>query len=150
LLLLQKSSIEGSRFFNLFSNGAAQTAHVTFRLHVNLQGGDGMIRVQILERPGADLFSALKAAMRGGDLRTFSLEKRGWKVVHERYPGWMNWSHGQGAITCEILSPQKPAGEWQFLGALVGRLADKYARQVESINIQLPPPTSHIGRKRKK
>lgn len=108
-----------------------------------------MLRVQILERPDSDLFKTLKRAMRGGDLRTFSLEKRGWKVVHQRYPGWMNWSYGQGAITCEILSPRKPEGEWQFLGALVGRLADKYTDRVESINVQLSPPPA-ATRKRKK
>jgi hypothetical protein len=109
-----------------------------------------MIRVQILERPGAELFLTLKRAMRGGDLRTFSLEKRGRKVVHQRYSGWMNWSSGQGAITCEILSPRKPQGEWQFLGALVGRLADKFADRVESIHIQPSPPLSATGKRGRK
>jgi hypothetical protein len=109
-----------------------------------------MIRVQIVERPGSDLFSLLKTELRDGDLRTFSLEKRGWKVVHDRYPGWMNWSCGQGAISCEILSPQKPESEWQFLSALVGRLAHKYDAYVESINIQLSPSAASVKRKRKK
>jgi hypothetical protein len=109
-----------------------------------------MIRVQIVERPGSDLFAVLKSAMRDGDLRTFSLEKRGWKVVHDRYPGWMNWSSGHGAISCEIRSPQKPDSEWQFLSALVGRLAHKYNAAVLSINIQLEPsPVAVKKRKRK-
>jgi hypothetical protein len=99
-----------------------------------------MIRVQITERPGADLFATLRRAMRGGTLRTFSLERRGSRVVHQRYPGWMNWSHTQGAITCEILSPRKREGEWQLLSSFVGRLADKFADRVESIHIQLTPP----------
>jgi hypothetical protein len=110
-----------------------------------------MIRVQIVERPEGQLFATLKRAMRGGDLRTFSLEKRGRKVVHQRYPGWMNWSYGEGAITCEILSPHKAQGEWQFLGALVGRLADKFADRVESIHIQpSPPPPAPPTRRRKR
>jgi hypothetical protein len=109
-----------------------------------------MIRVQIIERPGVDLFRALKTAMRTGDLRTFSLEKRGRKVVHERYPGWMNWSCGAGAITCEILSPQKPGSEWQILSALVGRLAHKYADRVESVNIQLASPSIERRARRRK
>jgi len=79
-----------------------------------------MIRVQIIERSGSEVFSVLKSAMRVGDLRTFSLQKRERKVVHERYPGWMNWSSSEGVISCEILSPQKPDSEWQFLSALVG------------------------------
>jgi hypothetical protein len=97
-----------------------------------------MIRLQIIERPGSKLFLVLKKAMRTGDLRTFSLRKRGWKVVHDRYPGWMNWSSGEGVISCEILSPKKPDSEWQILSALIGRLAQRYARSVESVNIQLP------------
>ncbi len=109
-----------------------------------------MIRVQVIERPGTDLFAALKEAMRSGDLRTFSLQKRGWKVVHERYPGWMNWSYGQGSITCEILSPRKPGSEWQLLSALVGRLAHKYADRVESVNIQLSPPPTVAATRRSK
>jgi len=101
-----------------------------------------VIRVQVVERPGTDLFAELKKAMRTGDLRTFSLQKRGRKVVHERYPGWLNWSYGQGAITCEVLSPRKRGAEWQLLSALVGRLAHKYADRVESVNIQLAQPPS--------
>ena len=101
-----------------------------------------MIRIQILERPGAELFATLRRAMRGGALRTFSLAKRGTRVVHQRYPGWMNWSHTQGAITCEIVSGRKPEGEWQLLSAFIGRLADKFADRVESIHIQLSAPAS--------
>jgi hypothetical protein len=99
-----------------------------------------MIRLQIVERPGSKLFHILKKAMRAGDLRTFSLQKRGWKVVHDKYPGWMNWSYGEGVISCEILSPKKQGAEWQILSALVGRLAQRYADRVESINIQLAAP----------
>ena len=107
-----------------------------------------MIRVQILERPGTDLYATLKRAMRSGTLRTFSLAKRGSRVVHQRYPGWMNWSHAQGAITCEILSPRKREGEWQLLSSFVGRLADKFADRVESIHIQLSsPPSAPVRRK---
>jgi hypothetical protein len=109
-----------------------------------------MIRVQILERPGTELFATLRRAMRGGALRTFSLAKRGSRVVHQRYPGWMNWSHAQGAITCEILSPHKREGEWQLLSAFVGRLADKFADRVESIHIQPSPPASAPAKRNRK
>lgn len=109
-----------------------------------------MIRVQILERPGAELFATLKRAMRGGTLRTFSLARRGTRVVHQRYPGWINWSHVQGAITCEILSPRKREGEWQLLSSLVGRLADKFADRVESIHIQPSPPAIAPPKRKKR
>jgi hypothetical protein len=109
-----------------------------------------MIRLQIVERPGEDLFPTLKEAMRSGDLRTFSLQKRGWKVVHEKYPGWINWSYGQGVITCEILSPRKLGSEWQLLSAFVGRLSHKFASRVESMNIQLTPPEEAKPKRRRR
>jgi hypothetical protein len=108
------------------------------------------IRVQIIERPGSDLFGVLKAAMREGDLRTFSLVNRGRKVVHSTSPGWMNWSYSEGIVTCEILSPQRPDSEWQFLRAWIGRLADKYSDIVESINVQLSPHDLAHPAKRKR
>lgn len=95
-----------------------------------------MVRVQIVEKEGADLFETLKAAMREGDLRTFYLEKRGRKVTHGNAPGWINWDARMGVITCEILSPQKPGREWQILSNLIGRLADRYPDLVHSINIE--------------
>lgn len=111
-----------------------------------------MIRLQIVERPGSKLFRVLSKAMRTGDLRTFSLEKRGRKVVHEKYPGWMNWSYGQGAITCEILSLKKGGAEWQILSALVGRLAQRYPGAVESMHIQFEAPdgATHDKRSRRR
>jgi hypothetical protein len=106
-----------------------------------------MIRLQIVERPGSSLFRLLKRAMRTGDLRTFSLQKRGRKVVHEKYPGWMNWSHGEGVISCTILSKKAGNAEWQILSALVGRLAQRYPDSVQSIHIQLPAGERGRGRK---
>jgi hypothetical protein len=118
-----------------------------------------MIRMQIVERPGADLFKALKRAIRSKDLRTFALEKHGARVVHVRSPGVMNWVSAPGVIACEIRSaarrgPKTEEGkEWQFLSNLVGRLADRYPALVESINIQLeapaPPPAARKKRRRK-
>jgi hypothetical protein len=99
-----------------------------------------VIRLQIVERPGADLFAALKEAMRTKELRTFILQKRGKRVVHARYPGWIAWSAGEGVIDCEIRSPYQPDAEWQILGAFVGRLAHKYADRVQSLQIWLQPP----------
>ena len=111
-----------------------------------------MIRLQIVEASGAKLYGALKSAMRSGELRTFSLQKRGRKVVHQRYPGWMNWSHADDVITCEVLSPRKPGTEWQFLSAFVGRLADRFSDSIESISIEFPGPgpARKAGRGRRK
>jgi hypothetical protein len=113
-----------------------------------------MIRLQIVERHGADLYRSLVRAMRSGELRTFNVARRGRKVTHANpgYSGWINWSASGGAITCEVLSPRKPGTEWRLLSALVGRLADKYAEQVHSINVQFPaaPVARTTGRKRRK
>jgi hypothetical protein len=95
-----------------------------------------MIRLQIVERPGANLRRKLLAAVRSGELRTFKSEKRGQKILHITHPGWMNWSSSAGVITAEIKTPRRPGEEWKLLGALVGRLADRYADDVHSIHIQ--------------
>jgi hypothetical protein len=50
----------------------------------------------------------------------------------------MNWSYAEGVIICEVLSPHKPGNEWKLLSALMGRLADKYAEHIHSVNIQFP------------
>lgn len=99
-----------------------------------------MIRFQIIERPGAELYKVLVSAMRDGDLRTFVVKKRGRKVQHINlsYPGWMNWSTAEGVIGCEVISPQKPGREWQLFSAFVGRLADRYADRIVAINVQFP------------
>ena len=97
-----------------------------------------MIRLQIIEKNGAKLHKKLKDAMSSGELRTFEIQKKGKKVSHKnkKYPGWMNWSSSYGVINCEILSPQKPGEEWKLLSAFVGRLSDKYSKEIHSINIQ--------------
>jgi hypothetical protein len=97
-----------------------------------------MIRLQIIEKKNAKLFKKLKTAMSTGTLKTFNVQKRGRKVTHTNpnYPGWMNWNSSLGIINCEILSPQKPGKEWNFLSAFIGRIADKYVQDVQSINIQ--------------
>ncbi len=106
-----------------------------------------MIRIQIVEREGAQLFEALKGAMRSGDLRTFKLHKRGRKVTHmaKDYHGWMNWDSRMGVVTCEILSPHKPGQEWKILSSFVGRLADRYAGRIHGIGIQF---SDEVGKKR--
>ncbi len=96
-----------------------------------------MIRLQIVERPGTKLFSVLKRAIRSKELRTFTLERRGTRVVHVRSPGYMSWTDAEGVIACEIRTPRDEGKEWQLLTNVVGRLADRYAGMVESINIQL-------------
>jgi len=111
-----------------------------------------MIRLQIVERPGSRLFSVLKKAIRSKDLRTFSLEKGGKRVVHIRSPGYMNWVEVDGLIACEIRTPRDEGKEWQLLTAVVGRLADRFPAAVESINIQLiaPPPEPVKKRRRRR
>ncbi len=97
-----------------------------------------MIKFQIVELQGSNLYKTLIDAMRSGKLRTFSTTKRGRKVTHTNinYPGWINWSYDNGVITCEVISPRKPGSEWKLLSAMIGRLADKYADSIHSINIQ--------------
>ncbi len=112
-----------------------------------------MIRMQIVEQPGAFLHRELLRAIRTKSLQTFFLEKRGKKVRHVSvdYPGWMNWSSSDGVITCEILSPRKPGTEWRFFHAFLDRLASRYASSVHSISVQFPagaePPVRRRRRK---
>ena len=115
-----------------------------------------MIRFQIVEHNGAGLHRKLLDYMRSGELQTFSSSKRGRKISHVKYPGWINWSNSDGAITCEVLSPRKPNEEWQLMHAFLGRLAARFAPSIIAINIQFPmdsetpknPPTKRRGVKK--
>jgi hypothetical protein len=111
-----------------------------------------VIRFQIIERSGAHLHRTLLDAMRSGALQTFSTTKRGRKVSHAKYPGWMNWSVSDGVITCEVLSPRKPRDEWKLLHAFLGRLADRFGQSIVAINIQfpLPEPSGSVARIRRR
>jgi hypothetical protein len=111
-----------------------------------------MIRLQIVERPGADLFRLLKRAIRSKDLRTFTLERKGARVVHVRSPGYMNWAPSPGVIACAIKSPKEQGKEWQLLSAVIGRLADRFPAYVAGVNIQLdaPPPAPTKRKRRRK
>lgn len=97
-----------------------------------------MIRFHIVERPGAELQRTLIEAMRAGKMRTFIALKRGRKIEHRTYPGWMNWSSAEGVISCSVISPQKPGQEWQLFSAFLGRLADRYADRIVAIDVQFP------------
>ena len=112
-----------------------------------------MIKMQIIEVSGASLHAKLVAAMHSGSLRTFFLKKRGKRVLHTAMstPGWMKWAHDDGVITCSVFSPKKPGMEWKFFSAFVGRLADRFADEIQSINVQFPtePPPAKVERKRK-
>jgi hypothetical protein len=107
-----------------------------------------MIRFQIFERSGANLHKTLVDAMRAGELRTFEATRRGRRIQHKNlsYPGWMNWSVHDGMINCEVISPRKPGREWQFFSAFLGRLADRYAEDIVSINIQFPNSSAESAR----
>ncbi len=102
-----------------------------------------MIRFHIVERPGADLQRTLIGAMRAGELRTFKALKRGRKIEHTTYPGWMNWSSAEGVVSCAVLSPRKPGQEWQLFSAFLGRLADRYADRIVAIDVQFPDATAN-------
>ncbi len=95
-----------------------------------------MIQFQIVESVGADLYRSLLDYMKSGSLQTFSASKRGRKISHIKYPGWINWSNSEGVITCEVLSPRKPDNEWQLMHAFLGRLAARFAPSILAINIQ--------------
>jgi hypothetical protein len=97
-----------------------------------------MIHFQIVEHSGADLYRSLQSSMRSKALQTFSLSKRGRRVSHVKYPGWIKWSNSEGVITCEVLSPHKPDNEWQLMHAFLGRLAARFASSIVAINIQFP------------
>jgi hypothetical protein len=97
-----------------------------------------MIRFQVVEHYGAGLYRELLALMRSGALQTFSASKRGRKLSHVKYPGWINWTNSEGTITCEVLSPRRPNEEWQLMHAFLGRLAARFAASIIAINIQFP------------
>jgi hypothetical protein len=105
-----------------------------------------MIQFQIIEHFGADLYRSLLDSMRSGALQTFSASKRGRKISHVKYPGWINWSNSEGVITCEVLSPHKPANEWQLMHAFLGRLAARFAPRIVAINIQFPGSNATVKR----
>lgn len=110
-----------------------------------------MNRFQIIERTGANLHKTLIEAMRAGELRTFEATRRGRRIQHKNlsYPGWMNWSVGDGIINCEIIGPRKPGREWQLFSAFLGRLADRYADRIVAINVQFPGSTAEPNRAKK-
>ncbi len=109
-----------------------------------------MIRFQIVEREGVDLYRTLLQAMREGELRTLHAKNRGQKVVHARYPGWIRWSHARGVITCKVISPNKPGSEWQLFSAVLGRLAHRYSDSIAGIQVQFPATSSTWKRKRRR
>jgi hypothetical protein len=109
-----------------------------------------MIRIQIIERDGAHLHRRLLDAMRDGILRTFDARKRGRQVHHISSPGWMNWTHADGVIQCEVLSPRKPGAEWQLFSKFLGRLADRYADSIDAINVQFPAAARAAPARRKR
>jgi len=111
-----------------------------------------MIRLQIVERHGVNLYRTLIHAMRSGSLRTFMVTRRGRKVTHRNpgYSGWINWSYAEGVVSCEVQSPRKPGTEWRLVSALVGRLADKFADRVHSISIQFPDASVVKNRPRRR
>jgi hypothetical protein len=103
-----------------------------------------MIRFHIVEHPGANLQRELIAAMRAGALRTFKALKRGRKIEHITYPGWMNWNAADGVISCTVLSPRKPGQEWQLFSAFLGRLAARYADSIAAIEVQFPDAPARV------
>lgn len=101
-----------------------------------------MICFQVIERRGANLYQVLRGAMRSKELRTFYLAMHGRRVCHTNpsYSGWMRWSHADGVITCQVVSPRQPGTEWRLFSAFVGRLADRFADLIQCVNIQFNGP----------
>ena len=97
-----------------------------------------MIRLQIFEHYGAGLHRHLLRYMRSGELQMFYSSKRGRKISHVKYPGWINGANSDGAINCEVLSPRKPNEEWQLMHAFQGRLAAPFAPSIIATNTQFP------------
>lgn len=87
--------------------------------------------------------------MREGQLRTLHVRQRGRKVVHERYPGWISWSHSQGVIDCKVFGAKQPGSEWQLFSALLGRLADRYAASIAGIGIEFPRTKTGAGKRKR-
>lgn len=110
-----------------------------------------MIRFQVIERRGANLYQVLRGAMRSKELRTFYLTMRGRRVSHANpsYSGWMRWSHADGVITCQVVSPRQPGTEWRLFSAFVGRLADRFADLIQCVNIQFEGPSRKSAERRK-
>ena len=110
-----------------------------------------MIRVEIFERKGAQLYKTLVGDMRSGELRTFTAKDRGRTVQHTRYPGRLKWSPGEGVISGSVRAPGPAGSEWQLLSAFVGRLSHRYGDRIHSINIEFPVSArAKPARKRKK
>jgi len=109
-----------------------------------------MIRFQIVDRDSGQLYRTLVTAMREGQLHTLHLAKRGRRVVHERYPGWITWSHARGVIDCEVHSPRPAGSEWQLFSAVLGRLAHKYSSRIAGINVQFPAADAAVRRRERK
>lgn len=111
-----------------------------------------MIRFQVIEREGADLYRHLLAAMRSGDLRTFLATRRGRRVQHRSpsIPGWLKWSSEDGILLCEIVSPRKPETEWHFFSAFLGRLAHRFADRIHSISVQFRTEPGRPGGRRRR
>lgn len=114
------------------------------------EAAERMIRVQIVERDGVDLYRTLVDAMREGQLRTLHVKNRGRKVTHERYPGWIAWSHSPGVIDCKVFGSRQPGSEWQLFSAFLGRLADRYAADIARIDVQFPQAKSGARRRKRK
>ena len=111
-----------------------------------------MIRFQVIEREGADLYRSLLAAMRSGDLRTFLARRRGRRVQHRSpsIPRWLKWSSEDGVLLCEIVSPRKPEDEWHLFSAFLGRLAHRFADRIHSISVQFRTETTQPERIRRR
>jgi hypothetical protein len=100
-------------------------------------GLQAMIKIHIVERDGANLFQVVKGACYDGTLRTFSAEKRGRKITHTTYPGYITWSSARdGVIIASVRSPRRPQDEWMIMSAFIGRLADKYPSSIHTISLQ--------------
>lgn len=65
---------------------------------------------------------------------TFKRQREG-RLVHTRYPGWINWDSAKGGIIVAEVQSKKPDAEWQLLQAFIGYVDRHIGQYVQSITI---------------
>ena len=94
--------------------------------------------VQII--PPADDKQNLKVLLKNTerDLRgrgtTFKRQREG-RLVHAKYPGWINWDLAKGGILVAEVQSKIPDAEWQLLQAFIGYVDRHIGKHIQSISI---------------
>ncbi len=111
-----------------------------------------MITMEMQCRGGFDLVSAFKQGISQGEFRSFELKRAGSRrrahaeIVHRspRTPGKVRMEQLGDFCRARVSAP---AGkEWDILHKLVGRLVDRFARDLFAIRIEFPTPRARRRR----